>query len=282
MRKIQEIFNFDNIGGKIKSFTKWSCWISILIIWIATPIVCIISLFNEETAPLFILIPIAAALYSVCAWIGSWTMYAFGEFVEDIHAMKYNSQIKNIDKNVEILATPMIREAKEKAKREAEEKAKRAAEEKAKREAEEKERRKTEGYVCELSQYDGYIGNVNNIEAFSWGDGGTPQTKDFYKPYIKKDFLYIPIFLCCISKYAIEFSGNSGIASTNETFDKTVPTKVVYESKIVDNKGAGTYFEVGISLNDLEVQKPKNLYIRFDFLVGGQREVFEAGFDFTW
>ena len=52
--------------------------------------------------------------------------------------------IKNIDKNVQLMADPVIREAEEKARREAEEKARREAEEKARREAEENARREAE------------------------------------------------------------------------------------------------------------------------------------------
>ena len=35
MDTIKEIFNFYNISGKIKNFAKWSCWISLIVLWIA-------------------------------------------------------------------------------------------------------------------------------------------------------------------------------------------------------------------------------------------------------
>ena len=46
--KISEIFNFDNIGGKIKNLAKWSCWITILLIWVAAPIAFIVLVSDER------------------------------------------------------------------------------------------------------------------------------------------------------------------------------------------------------------------------------------------
>ena len=88
MVKISEIFNFDNIGGKIKNLAKWSCWITILLIWIAAPITFIALVVEEYTAELCWIPLVSAVAGPVFIWIGSWAMYAFGEFVEDIHAMR--------------------------------------------------------------------------------------------------------------------------------------------------------------------------------------------------
>ena len=143
-------------------------------------------------------------------------------------------------------------------------------------------------YVCkgpkyyELPDAVGYMKNVNNIDAFSWGDDGKPRTKGFYSPYVKEGYLYIPMYLMCTSKYSIEFYDDFGTASINDSFDKTVPIKVIYDNKSVNNKGEITEFEVKIPLSDLGVQKPTNIYIEFDFYVNSERETFEAGFDLTW
>ncbi len=120
---------YENIGVKIKNWAKW-----IFIVEAIGAVITGIALAVNEDA-LYIFIAIGGP---IVAWVGSWILYAFGELVEDIHALRYNSTINNIDKNVQLLATPIIKEAEEKAKREAEEKAKRKAEEKVKREAEEK------------------------------------------------------------------------------------------------------------------------------------------------
>jgi hypothetical protein len=82
MGKISEIFNFDNIGGKIKNLAKWSCWITILLIWIAAPIAFIALVADDYTAELCWIPLVGAIVGPIFVWIGSWAMYAFGEFVE--------------------------------------------------------------------------------------------------------------------------------------------------------------------------------------------------------
>ncbi len=82
MGKISEIFNFDNIGGKIKNLAKWSCWITILLTWIAAPIAFFVLVSDEWTAE-FCWIPLVGAIVGpVLVWVESWVLYAFGEFVE--------------------------------------------------------------------------------------------------------------------------------------------------------------------------------------------------------
>ena len=99
MRKIQEIFNFDNISEKIKSFTKWSCWITILLTWIGAAIIFLVFLFTDGMFLFALLVPVGAAISSLLIWVGSWTLYAFGEYVENIQALKNQaSMIYNIDK----------------------------------------------------------------------------------------------------------------------------------------------------------------------------------------
>ncbi len=88
MHKISEIFNFDNIGGKIKNLAKFSCWATILLMWIAAPIVFIVLLMDEWTAYLCWIPLVSAIAGPIPVWIGSWAIYAFGELVEDVHAMR--------------------------------------------------------------------------------------------------------------------------------------------------------------------------------------------------
>ncbi len=131
MGKISEIFNFEDIGGKIKALTKWCCWISILLIWISAPICFICLLSSKYTANLWWIPLVYSIVGPVVVWIGSWAMYAFGEFVEDTHA------IRNKEGTTKEAATK--RDAEAKAKRKAEETAKREAEEKAAKLVAEKE-----------------------------------------------------------------------------------------------------------------------------------------------
>ena len=88
MNTISAIFNFENIGGKIKNLAKWSCWITIFLIWIAAPISFFVLLSDDWTAGLCWIPLVGAIVGPVFVWIGNWAMYAFGEFVEDIHAMR--------------------------------------------------------------------------------------------------------------------------------------------------------------------------------------------------
>lgn len=135
----------------------------------------------------------------------------------------------------------------------------------------------------ELHDTVGRIWDIKGIDGFKWSENyDGSETKGFYTLYVEEGYLYIPIYLKCVSKYDLAFYGDFGTASINDTFDKTVPIKVIYNSKTVDNKGGKTSFTVKIPLNDLGVQKPTNINIKFDFLVNGERETFQAGFDMTW
>ena len=98
MGKISQIFNFDNIGAKIKNFVKWSCWITILLIWIALPIVCIFLIADSWPAYTSLLAVIGAMVSSVLVWLGSWVIYAFGELTEDIHALRLGGKVKEKEK----------------------------------------------------------------------------------------------------------------------------------------------------------------------------------------
>ena len=71
---------YENVGGKIK---RWAIWI--FIVEAISAIVTGLSLImNDDSAIGFLLLicgPIAA-------WVGSWLLYAFGQLVEDVHAMR--------------------------------------------------------------------------------------------------------------------------------------------------------------------------------------------------
>ena len=145
-------------------------------------------------------------------------------------------------------------------------------------------------YVCKGPSYYqindavGRIWNITNIDNFKWSretsDG--VGTKWFYNLYAQEGYLYITVGLRCTSKYSIEFYGDFGTASITDTFDKTVPIKLIYDSKYVNNKGEATEFELKIPLTDLGVQKPTNINVEFDFLVNNERQTFKASFDLTW
>ncbi|MBO5746926.1 MAG: hypothetical protein J6S13_07535 [Clostridia bacterium] len=85
----QRRFNFDNVGTKIKSFTKWYCWVSIIVIWVAS-IICFFAGFaDDDTVFLSLVAIIAAVIMPFIIWVNSWMMYALGELVES------NMEIRN-------------------------------------------------------------------------------------------------------------------------------------------------------------------------------------------
>ena len=123
MGKISEIFNFDNIGRKIKNLAKWSCWFAILLVWIAVPILIIGTLASGVEKPGLIIVALLASaiVVPIIIWISCWAIYAFGEFVEDLHAMR--------NKEGTTSEATIRREAEERAKIKEVEKAKRKKEE---------------------------------------------------------------------------------------------------------------------------------------------------------
>ena len=98
---------YDNIGGKIKGLAKAMFIVEAL----GAIITGIVLLCNE--------IILAGLLILFCgpivAWVGSWILYAFGQFVEDIHAIR--------DREGTTTEVKTKREAEAKAKRETEIKA---------------------------------------------------------------------------------------------------------------------------------------------------------------
>lgn len=130
---------YENIGGKIKIWAKWIFIIEAIGAIITG--ICFLADRGFEEGWWALIIIVCGP---IVALVSTWILYAFGELVEDIHDMSNAPQMKNIDRNLQLLANSIIREAEEKVNQEAEERAKREAEERAKREAEEKVKREVE------------------------------------------------------------------------------------------------------------------------------------------
>lgn len=128
---------YENLDTKIQNLAKCI----FIIEAIGSVISGIILLINTSIwIGLLILV-----LGPVVALVFTWPLYALGKLVEDVHALRSNPKINDIDKSLKLLTEPIKREAEEKARREAEEKAaKREAEEKTKREAKEKAKHEAE------------------------------------------------------------------------------------------------------------------------------------------
>ncbi|MBQ7124727.1 MAG: hypothetical protein IJO00_00055 [Clostridia bacterium] len=89
---MNSVFNFKNVGEKIKKYAKWVCWISIVLLWIFS-LISIIIVSNNITSFsgnfLYILITfILSLLGSFLIWIGSWFAYAFGDLVDNVACLR--------------------------------------------------------------------------------------------------------------------------------------------------------------------------------------------------
>ena len=107
-------------------------------------------------------------------------------------------------------------------------------------------------------------------------------TKGHTNVWVENGYLYITVYIGCKSEYKVEFYGDFGDASINDTFDKTVPIDVIYDSKNIDNTGELTYFDFKIPLSDLGVQKPTNINVRYYLKINGERKTGRADFDLSW
>lgn len=70
---------YENVGGKIKRLAKWMFIVEAISAFIAGIVLA------ADTDVLYILLCIVGP---IVAWVSSWVLYAFGELVEDVHAMR--------------------------------------------------------------------------------------------------------------------------------------------------------------------------------------------------
>jgi len=97
-------------------------------------------------------------------------------------------------------------------------------------------------YVCkgpsyyELPSSLATIYDIDGIEPFvPWVEANDGKgTKAHQKVWVENGYLYISMYIGCKSKYSVEFYGDFGDASINDSFDKTVPIDVIYSSKTID------------------------------------------------
>ena len=105
---------YTDIGGKIKNWAKW-IFIVEAIGAVITGFVFLISWGLEDGWwALFVVF-----FGPVVAWVSTWLLYAFGQLVEDVHAMR--------DKEGTTAEIKAKREAEARARREAEKAAREAA-----------------------------------------------------------------------------------------------------------------------------------------------------------
>ena len=79
------MFNYDNIGGKIKSLAK--------VAFIVEAIAAVISglvMFAEDD-DMFLIALLVAIVGPIVAWVGSWLLYGFGQLVENSDTLVKNT-----------------------------------------------------------------------------------------------------------------------------------------------------------------------------------------------
>lgn len=80
---MKELFNFRDIGKKIKKIAKWSCWVEIVLLWIASPILLLVLLADGYMLEAFWVF-VFGILGAFAIWVGYWLLYAFGDLVDNI------------------------------------------------------------------------------------------------------------------------------------------------------------------------------------------------------
>ena len=88
MNKFTSTFNFDDIGKKIKAIAKWSCWITIVLLWISAAIFFRVCLSSRYLNDMFWIPMVTAAFGPFVVWITFWPLYAFGELVDNSTNLK--------------------------------------------------------------------------------------------------------------------------------------------------------------------------------------------------
>ena len=72
---------YENIGGKIKTLAKVICWIGI-VLSIVFGLILLIALSTDSPAiRIAVAIPVTV-LGAFLSWIGSFTLYGYGELIE--------------------------------------------------------------------------------------------------------------------------------------------------------------------------------------------------------
>ncbi|MBQ9085007.1 MAG: hypothetical protein IJY24_05050 [Clostridia bacterium] len=89
---------FSNIGKKIMALAKILCWVGIscsVIAWVSG---LIASADSYEPGITILLAFVVLVVGFLISWIGSWTMYAFGQLVDDNQNLR--AQLSNLNKEI--------------------------------------------------------------------------------------------------------------------------------------------------------------------------------------
>lgn len=93
---------FTHIGKKMQTLAQIICWAGITVSVIGACVLWSADSYRNPTIATGFIVLVVGALVS---WIGSWTLYAFGQITEDIHAMREASDTS--------VCLPLYRKARE-------------------------------------------------------------------------------------------------------------------------------------------------------------------------
>ena len=140
--------------------------------------------------------------------------------------------------------------------------------------------------VIYVSKGPSIIYSTNSYLSWNYITNGVEDDWEFYSPYIKDNYLYIECYNVTFGT-AMEWRDRynegaaSGTASINDTFDKVVPVKVIYEKqKYSANKSQA--FTIKVPLNDLENQRPTTLYFRIGIRAKSKDIDLTFNFSMSW
>lgn len=130
------------------------------------------------------------------------------------------------------------------------------------------------------------IQSLDSYSNWTYIRRGVEDNWEFYDPYIEDGVLYIACYNVTFGtamtwRDRYNEGKASGTASVNDTFDKVVPVSLVY-TKQSWNAGESQSFVIQVPLNDLNVEKPTDLYFRIGISVDGSSEDLSVNFSMSW
>jgi len=120
-----------------------------------------------------------------------------------------------------------------------------------------------------------------------WISGSDGDDYLLYAPFIEENTLMIDMEVTFNSTYSMEWQDeyNSGVGYGNvsliDTVDKTIPFTIKYEKrKIV--KGEKQNIRLEIPLNNLNIERPTDIYTKWALDINGEFEYLSVDFTITW
>ena len=127
---------------------------------------------------------------------------------------------------------------------------------------------------------------ASSYASWTFITNGVADDWEFYNPYVEDGHLYIN---CHTVTFGTTMTWRdrynkghaSGTVSINDSFDKTVPVEVRYTQQSV-SAGQAQSFTIVVPLQDLDTDKPTDLYFKIGITVGGKDTDLSFSFAITW